>query len=821
MSKNRNKKPIPRPAPNGKTKIKSSKNPKPPAPKKGGVAKQVFKNILKAFAVLFCIGAMTVSVLGVQAVQYVVAETQDDDDILDLENIKLNQTSYIMALNPDNPDAEEENDWVEYQELVGPEHRIWVPLDKVPQHLKDAIISTEDRTFYKHHGFNLGRTVYALVNEVLMLEDNTFGASTIDQQLVKNLTGDDDVSDASGDRTTGYQRKMREIFRAWGLNNRYSKDMILEAYLNTMSLSENLAGVQAGAQEYFGKDVSELTLAECATIAGITQKPNAYSPYKNPEKCVKRRNDVLLFMYQTESITEAEFKAAAAEELVVQPRRVQATDENPTGEVFNYFSDTVFEEVVRDLMDQKGWTRDAAVNYVYTGGLRIYATVDHDVQNTLESMYSTGYDEGGFFVDPSRFPGYEARLKRTEEVRDDNGEVVEVNDVWPQSAAAVINYDGELVGVVGGIGAKTESLGLNRAVGTVDEDGKVQGVVRQTGSTMKPIAAYALGIDYGIVNYSKGVLDAGILPAEGSSPGTLDWPKNFSKTYRNTTIPLYAAVAESTNTVAAQVGLWVGREQMFEFLVDTLGITSLIDPDDIDIAPLVMGSMTQGMSAYELAGSFMMFGGEETYGVHNTLHCYSKILDSKGNLVMEPAIISVQAISPESGYIMNRLLSNVLRGTGLPGGAVPTAYGMGINGEMDSVAKTGTTSDDRDRWFVGMTPYYVTAVWWGYDVPDKYDFNNRWSPNARTNVPPVVWKYLMETVQADMPYKAFPAQPGGITEKAFCTISGDLAVAGCPRGTGYYSDVGMPDSCTGHAKAPSEDGDDADGEGDDAAPAEE
>ncbi len=753
-------------------------------------------NVLKALLVVFCIGLMVFSILAVQVVQFVVTETQNDDNLLDLENIKLNQTSYIMAPNPDNPNAREDDDWVEYQELIGPENRIWVPLNRIPENLINAIVATEDRQFYEHHGVSFQRTAYALLNELFQLEDNTFGASTIDQQLVKNLTGDDDVTGDDGDVTVGYKRKMREIFRSWGLNNRYSKDMIMEAYLNTMGLSERIAGVQAGALEYFGKDVSELSLAECALIAGITQKPTTYSPFQNPEQALKRRNHVLGFMLDEGYIDKAAYDAAKSEPLGV----TQRTTKEGSGDsrtIFNYFSDTVFEEVVRDLMEQKSLTREQAIQQIYTGGYRIYATVEQTVQSALEDMYLDGYDEeNGYFLDPARFPGYAARLTVTEKEEDAEGNVLSETQVMPQSSCAVINYNGELVGVIGGIGEKTESLSLNRAVGYVDENRNVVGTVRQVGSTMKPIAAYALGIDLGIITYSTGVQDIGLLSRDPiNKPNAKDWPKNFNNRYRKTALPVCSAIAESTNTVAAQVGLWVERETMFEFLTETLQIDSLVQPDDVDIAPLALGSMTFGMSMYELAGAYQMFGGNDTYGVFNSLHSYLRVEDSRGNIVLEPEMTTVQAIDPQSGYVMNRLLSNVLRGS-VPGGATGTARGMAPEGEMDSVAKTGTTSDDTDRLFVGLTPYYVTAVWWGYD--QEHDFLGKWSPSASTNVPPNVWRDLMETVQADLPVKEFPEQPDGIEELSFCTISGDRARTGCPTARGYYTSFNIPEYCRGH-----------------------
>jgi penicillin-binding protein 1A len=329
---------------------------------------------------------------------------------------------------------------------------------------------------------------------------------------------------------------------------------------------------------------------------------------------------------------------------------------------------------------------------------------------------------------------------------------------------------------------------------------------------MKPIAAYALGIDYALVHYSKMVMDAPIMARDPNKrdpeSGTpiKDWPTNYGDKVRNEKIPIVSAIAESTNTVAAQVGMWVSRDAMFEFLEETLQISSLV-PEDRDLGPLVLGSQTYGMSAYELAGAYAMFGGEQQYGVFTTLHSYSKVTDAKGNIVLEPEVMPIQAVEQSTGYVMNRLLYNVVHSGTYPGGASPTAGGMALEGEMESVGKTGTTSNDNDRWFVGLTPYYVTAVWWGYDntTPDKgYTFYRKWSANARTNIPVNVWKALMEPIHAELPYKEFPERPEGVVETTFCTISGGLAQPGCPAMGGYYTDFGLPETCPGHGDAEEE-----------------
>lgn len=812
------------PAPEGRGgRQKKEKKPKGKI-KKGTVVKVMFLNVLKAGFVMLCIAAMVGSIAAVQVVQYVVEETENDGTMLDLENYQMNQTSYFMAYDPTHPEADEDG-YYPYQELVGTEDRIWVSYEEIPQNLINAVIATEDREFNEHHGVNFRRTAAALVNEIIPISGMKGGASTITQQLVKNITDDDDVVGDDGDRSAGYKRKLREIFRAWGLHNRYSRDLIMESYLNTIGLSERIAGVGAGAKRYFDKEVKDLTLAECAVIAGITQAPTRYSPIQNPENARERRNNVLNFMEECGYITLAERNAAKAEPLGLNLTSASGGESSTAG-VFSYASDKAYNDVIEDLVDQKVVTSYAeARRYLYNGGLKVYLTVDLKVQAALDDIMVDGYEEDGFFMDETRFPGYVRAMTKSEEIK--NGTVVvDHQEVLPQCAVAVIDYSGQLIATSGGIGEKTTSLSLNRSIGTLakdangeyiyDADGNhvVDGTVRQTGSTMKPIAAYALGIDYGIIHYSKMVKDEGVMSRNAANPSrdaetgkvVKDWPKNFGIT-RHSNIPVVSAVAESTNTVPCQIGMWLGLEPMYEFLVDTLEVTSLADPVDMGLGPLVLGSQTYGMSAYELAGAYMMFGGEESYGVKNTLHSYTKVVDSKGNIVLQPELAPQQAIKPESGYVMNRLLNNVLDRGSWPGGASPTAGGMRpVDGEgepIEAVAKTGTTSDDNDRWFVGLTPHYVVAVWWGYDVKHQLD---NWSPRASTNIPVNVWKALIESIWDDLPEKHFPDMPEGVVVEKFCTSSGNLARPGCPSMEGYYTSDHVPEECRGHEREPGEEG---------------
>lgn len=751
----------------------------------------VIASMLKMVFVIFCLGLIVGSIVLVQVTDYMAESTAGDGNLLDLDNLRLNLTSYIMAPNPNNPNAEAEGDYVPYQELIGPQHRIWVEWEDIPENLVNAVIAIEDREFYEHRGVSIRRSAMAAVNMFFpIFSDSEFGASTIEQQLIKNLTGDDE---------TDYTRKLREMYRAWGLDARYSKEMIMEAYLNTISLSGTIAGVQAGARDYFGKDVSELTLAECATIAGITRAPGYYDPFTNPENALTRRNVVLKQMSDTGKITKAEYDEACAEPLGVERQNLTVAGVETTS-TFSYFSDAVFMDVVNDLMEQYGYTDKVARNLIYTGGLQIQSTVDINLQNSMEEVFEHGYDdtEDAFFTnlkDPWTGRSYKSRLTVKEDILDSEGNVVGTKEILPQAAMTTIDYSGAVRGVVGGIGEKTGDLVLNRATQSP----------RQIGSTMKPIGAYAPAIDQGIVSYSSMVMDSGVLSRNPSAPKrnaetggiVYDWPKNFSNSYRNSTMPVVSAVAESTNTVAVRVGLRVGVENIYDFLTNSLEISTLVKEGNVnDMGPsaLILGGLTYGVTTKEVAGAYQIFGNG---GEFNSVHTYTRVLDSQGNVILEPDINHNQAISPEASFVMNRLLYTVLH-NGIAPGVYSTASGMALEGEMESVAKTGTTSDDVDRWFIGLTPYYVTAVWWGYDDP-KYDFNNKWSPSAKGNIPPLLWKTIMEKQQENMPVIDFPEMPEGVVYDYYCATTGERAGKYCPKSKkGYFIENEGEEYCTVH-----------------------
>ena len=762
----------------------------------------ILRFIGRTIATLLCLGIMAGSLLSVLAVVYVVQATANDGDLLDLDNIQLSQSSVVVATDPDTGAQ------VEYATLRSSNsHRVWADLEQIPEYLQYAFICTEDKDFYNEPGVNFKRTIGAMINEyVLPIYSSKQGASTLEQQLIKNLTDDDSASGVEG-----ALRKLREIYRALCLSRSYSKQTILEAYLNTISFTGTIQGVQTAANEYFDKDVSQLTLWECASIASITKNPTNYNPYTNPENLINRRNFLMYNMWQQGVISEEEYRNAAAQPLVLADNSSKKTTSTTS-----YFTDALFSELVQDIMAKEGIDESAAQKLLYTGGFTIEATVNTKVQSAMENLMLNAGD--AYF--PAGWHEEEVTSLSDDDVQvmnadgtpktrtGEDGTVYYYRNVRTQAAMVTLDYDGNVVALVGGLGEKTKSLSLNRAYG----------VTRQTGSTIKPIGAYALGVEYGLVNWSTMLNNSPLYQKQdmvirdedycrrnglmGLSNSQLkkypnawrSWPRNYGGSYGdNSDVPLWNGLARSLNTIAVRVGDLVGADNIFNFVYNTLQLDTLDPTSDVGLAQLVMGSQTHGVTPMALAAAFQIFYD----GEYTTPHLYTRVLDRDGNIYLENNATSYQALTPDTAYVMNRLLKNVLYSSvGTAGGRYPNSKGM------ESFGKTGTASDEKDLWFVGGTPYYVTAVWWGYDAP--YDMTKTLSKQqAKTRTCVMAWKALMEQVQADLPYKAFPTS-AGVVERRYCTQSGLLAGGSCPStAVGYYRADDLPATCNySHSAAP-------------------
>ena len=799
------------PAPAGrKVNVSNSRRESQPGPKRGREPKEpkeprekgrhpILRFIGRTIATLICLGIMAGSLVAVGAVYYVVQATANDGDLLDLDNIELSQSSVVMATDPDTGAQ------VEYATLRSSNsHRVWADLEQIPTNLQYAFICTEDKDFYNEPGVNFKRTIGAMVNEYLLpIYSSKQGASTLEQQLIKNLTDD---KSASG--IEGALRKLREIYRALCLSRSYSKETILEAYLNTISFTGTIQGVQTAANEYFNKDVSQLTLWECATIASITKNPTNYNPYTNPENLINRRNFLMYNMWQQGVISEEDYRNAAAQPLVL----AEEEDTKKNSSVTSYFTDALFTELVQDIMDKENISESEAQKLLYTGGFTVESTVNTKVQSAMENLMLNTDD--AYF--PAGWHEEEVTSISDDDVQvmnedgtpktrtGDDGTVYYYRNVRTQAAMVTLDYDGNVIAIVGGLGEKNKSLSLNRAYS----------VTRQTGSTIKPIGAYALGVEYGLVNWSTMLNNSPLYQKQdmvirdedycrknglmGLSDKQLraypnawrSWPRNYGD---NSDVPLWNGLARSLNTIAVRVGDLVGASNIFNFVYNTLQLNTLDPVNDVGLAQMVMGSQTHGVTPTALAAAFQIFYD----GQYTTPHLYTRVLDRDGNIYLENNSTSYQALTPDTAYVMNRLLKNVLYSSvGTAGGRYPNSNGM------EAFGKTGTASDEKDLWFVGGTPYYVTAVWWGYDAP--YDMTKTLGKQqAKTRTCVMAWKALMEQVQADLPYKAFPTS-AGVVERRYCTQSGLLAGGSCPStAVGYYRADDLPGTCNySHAAAP-------------------
>ena len=806
-----------------KTTTGATGQPGAPAPKnkkKPKKRRSIIGMIFSFIGCMLCLCIMAASVGGVLLSMYIVQVTADDAETLDLDNQKNRQTSIVYDINGN-----------EYASLSRNENRIWRELSAMPENLQNAVIAIEDKNFRTEPGINLKGTIGAALNAFTgnRIWGTNRGASTLEQQLIKNLTGDNEQDN---------MRKVREIFRALGLDNKYSKETILEAYLNTIPLTGIIHGMEAGSIEYFGKHVEDLTLAECATLASITKNPTKYNPATNPEELIKRRNHVLYEMYTQGYVTEAEFNAAKAETVTLTEKT--STTENATRSSSNsWFTDALYTQLLSQLQEDLNYTADEAKELIFSGGLRIYSTVDPTVQAGVEK---TMYNEDDLIPalwheEPVCLRDYPADSSSWDEVQyddatglpitkegyavygqeaipvyaDEEGTTLKMgtstdpdypNDttvylcvyekVRTQAAMAIVDYSGNILAIGGGIGEKKYDLGFNRATSP-----------HQTGSTMKPIGAYALALDYKLINYSSQILDSPYYSAEDKKVlkdqyiGVMSpfseaaqsrsdvwraWPTNYGGVGgQGNPMLVYDALQQSYNTVAVWVGDMVGVDYLYNFVHDTLECSYINAENDMDLGPLVLGSQSSGLTVVQLAGAYTMFNT----GTFTTPHYYTEITDYQGNMILDnnKYINTTQAISADTAYIMNRMMWNVLHSS------KGTAYGKAPDGEMDSVAKTGTTSNYKDYTFAGLTPYYVTAIWWGCDRPTEMDTLGK----AGKNASPIqyAWKALMEDLQADLPVKEF-AKGENVVEKHFDTSTGAIISSG--GSVGYYTEDNLPDN---------------------------
>ncbi len=701
------------------------------ARKKKAKKKRGKERFLKMFLTVMLVGIITVSLVAGSFLVYAFTMIDGTMDV-DLNDLELNFTTAIYV------EDKEKGEWVEYQRLHGEFNRIWVSYDAkaakdkenttydgIPQRLVDAFIAIEDKRFHTHYGVDWKRTFGAVINEFIPIYSSRQGGSTITQQLVKNL---------SNDREQSASRKVREIMRARYLENNYSKDTIIECYLNTIPMGHGTYGVEVAANYYFDKSVDELTLLECASLAAITKGPSIYDPENNAENNKDRRETVLDFMLEQGYINKDEHDAALKEELNVVASREQLNET----EVNNYFVDALIVDVTRDLMDKYGWDEAHAIENFYSGGYKIYATIDPKIQTTVDEVFSNSEAYGLKGKDGSQLQG----------------------------SFTIMDYKGRVRGLAGGIGEKTVNLGMtgfNRATDAL----------RQPGSTMKPIAAYAPAIENGIIHYSSILND--------TATNYNGWtPKNWYSSYWGGVTTQYA-LERSINTIPVYLVNKMTPQASFDFLTQKLGITTL-NQNDIDLSPLGMGGTNGGITTIESAAAYAVFGNGGRY-YEPTL--YYAVYDQRNEVVLSNEDIKpVVAISEDTATVMNKLLQGVVYGS--------NGTGRGAAGyikDMKIYAKTGTSNNSNDLWFVGGTPYYVASCWCGYDAQQTI---------SDSAIAQKMWGAVMSKVHTGLEPKDYEISSYAV-DRYYCTETGLLATDGCSsKSVGWYKKNNVPSVCKNH-----------------------
>ena len=605
---------------------------------------------------------------------------------------------------------------------------VYVAYPDIPQNMIDAFVAIEDKRFYEHRGVDWYRTVAAGVNYILGFSDH-FGASTITQQLVKNMTGNSEVT---------LSRKMQEILYAKDLERRLDKSEIMELYLNIIHFSDDCDGIAQASMHYFSKMPSELTLAETASIAAITNSPSYYNPIRHPEHNLTRRNIILREMLDQGYITFQEYESAC-----IAPLQLRVDDSGAVSEGINsWYVDMVLEDVINDLIEEYGISRSLASQYVLSGGLRIDMAMDPEIQKLVEDYYRTAVTV------PKNEKGESA-----------------------QSALIVIDSrTGDILGVAGEVGDKTGNRVQNFATQTK----------RPPGSALKPITVYAPALEQGIINWASVYDD---VPVEFNSGGNMVWPRNATGVYRGLTNISYA-VAHSTNTVAVRVLQELGLETSYRIAKERFHLSGMVSEagaNDRDLAALALGQLNYGVTLRELTAAYTVFADR---GVYHPYRSYYRVLDADGNILLACPDAAEVVLSEGNAAIMTKLLQGVVD--------YGTSSSITLKNRVECAGKTGTTNADGDRWFVGYTPELICGVWCGYEYPEPLE-----GRNLCTNI----WNRVMSDIVEEKGGKDRFDIPQNVIRASYCRDSGKLLSDACgydPRGNrseiGWFLKENMPTS---------------------------
>ncbi len=723
------------------------------------------------------------------------------DSAPDIHDIDATPTGYLSTVL--------DNQGNETATLVASgSNRVYVTIDEIPADLQHAFVAIEDARFYEHNGIDITGIIRAGITGITSGRFSQ-GASTITQQLLKNNVFTDWTSETSfADKM---ERKIQEQYLAIQLEKVEDKNWILENYLNTINLGQNTLGVQAASQRYFNKDVSELTLSECAVIAGITQNPSRYNPVSNPEANAERRGKVLNNMLEQGYIDQSAYDTAMADNVY---DRIQIVDSETSSDNINsYFVDALTEQVIDDLMEVKGYTETQAYKALYEGGLTIYSTQDPSIQQICDeevnneanygssTKYSCSYRltvqkaDGTYqnYSEQTMLSYYQSKNSKytidfdsredvdaaiaqyKEDIMEDSDTIVPNGEsitytLQPQASMTVIDQStGEVKAIVGGRGDKTANKTLNRATDTK----------RQPGSTFKILSTYAPALDIGGMTLATVQDDAPYTYSNAAHTPV----NNYDKSYRGFTT-IREGITYSINIVAVKTLTDLGVDIGYEYL-QNFGFSTLCDSDRTQA--LALGGITNGVTNLELTAAYATIADGGTY---TKPRFYTKILDHDGNVLIDNTPQTHTVLKETTAWLLTNAMEDVLtNGTGRP---------AHFNG-MPQAGKSGTTSSDRDALFAGYTPYYTCVVWGGYDDNAELSY---------TTYPKTLWKSVMSRIHENLEYKDFE-KPDGITTATVCKKSGKLSVAGLcdsdPRGSmvesEYFASGTVPkDYCDHHVR---------------------
>lgn len=680
-------------------------------------AKRFFKGLCKFLLTAFTICFVALFIAGISLSIYIFTLASEPTGI-DLKAKSLNQTSFIYIKD------DETGEFKEYQTLYSTENRIWVDNQDIPQAMKDAVVAIEDKRFYEHNGVDWARTLSAVVN--LATGEDPYGGSTITQQLIKNITDDNEVS---------INRKLREICKALKLEDEYTKDQILEAYLNVVNFGNNCQGVESAAQLYFDKSIKDCSIAECAAIAGITQNPSLWNPLIYPDNNKQRREIVINEMYDQGKITKSEYDNAMKESANMTFVGFKNTkeDDDDNDYVQNWYIDQVFYDLREDLALYYNISEEAASEKLYTEGLKIYCAMDEKMQSYME--------EAAQSIDKS----YDYDL---------------------QIGSVLMGFDGRVIATVGSSKKKTQALEWDRATHSK----------LQPGSSIKPVIVYPYAIDNKLLYYSSVVKDEPVDNWKYENGQLVSGPNNFYYGYKGDML-LPDAIEWSSNATAVQtMNLIGGPSVAYEQAVTKMGFKSLSEQDTQNTGALSMGGMNGGVSVREMAASYNYLGNG---GLYYEPYTYYYVTDSEDNIIIDNReAVPKQAYSAETASIMNRLLSYNVTNS-----AHTNAQYARISG-WDIIGKTGTTDEDKDSWFCGLSPYATMATWCGFDQPASIS-NTSTSARFFSNV---MAKYLEDKEQKE--YNLSP----NLVEAQYNPYNGLIVTTDSPMGKyiGYYTEDNMP-----------------------------